>query len=59
MGIEETKAVIGIPASQILVWYRTLKVPDCVSLVRYQTGFGIAKFFSVWSGTVRNSGISI
>jgi hypothetical protein len=46
IGIEKTNAGIGIPASRILVWYRTKKVPDCVSLVWYWTFSGIVSFFS-------------
>jgi hypothetical protein len=61
--IEETIAGIGIPASQILVWYRTKKMPDCVRLVRYRTCSGIVSFFQSGTGltgcrTVRHSGIS-
>ncbi len=44
--------------------YRTKKMLDCVSLVRYRTGFGIVSFFQSGTGltgcrTVRHSGISI
>ncbi len=49
-GIEETNAGIGIPASRILVWYRTKKMPDCVSLVRYRTCSGIVSFFQSGTG---------
>jgi hypothetical protein len=64
IGIQETNAGIGIPASRILVQYQTKKMPDCVSLVRYRTGFGIVSFFQSGTGltgcpTVRQSGISI
>jgi hypothetical protein len=34
IGVEKTNAGIGIPASRILVRYRTTKMPDCVSLDR-------------------------
>ncbi len=64
IGIEETNAGIGIPVSRILVRYRTKKMSDYVSLVRYWTGFGIVCFFKSGTGltgcrTVRHSGISI
>jgi hypothetical protein len=64
IGIEETNAGIGIPASRILVRYRTKKMLDCVSLVRYWTVFGIVIFFQSGTGltgcrTVQHSGISI
>jgi hypothetical protein len=64
IGIEKTNAGIGIPASQILVLYRTKKVPDCVSLVRYQICSAIVSFFQSGTGltgcrTVLHSGISI
>jgi hypothetical protein len=49
IGIEKTNAGIGIPASPILVRYRTTKMPDCVSLVRHRTCSGIVSFFQ--SGT--------
>ncbi len=50
ISIEETDTGIGIPASRILVWwYLTNIMPDCVSLVRYQTCLGIIIFFQ--SGT--------
>ncbi len=48
MGVEETNAGINIPASFISVRLRTIKTPDCVSLVRYQTGSGIISFFAFW-----------
>jgi hypothetical protein len=38
---------IGIWHPEFLVRYQTKKMPDCVSLVRYWTGFGIVLFFSV------------
>ncbi len=64
IGIEETNADIGSPASRILVWYRTRKMPDCVNLVRYRTCSSIVSFFQSGTGltgcrTVRHSGISI
>ncbi len=63
IGIEETNAGIGNPASRILVGYRTKKMPDCVSLVRYRTCSVILRFFQSGTGltrcrTVRHSGIS-
>ncbi len=45
IGIEETNADIGIPASRILVRYLTKKIPDCFSLVRYRICSGIGSFF--------------
>jgi hypothetical protein len=64
ISIEKTNAGIGIPASRILVRYRTTKITDCVSLVRYRTCSGIVSFFQSGTGltgcqTVRHSGISI
>jgi hypothetical protein len=64
IGIEETNAGIGIPASRILVRYPTKKMLDCVSLVRHRTCSGIVIFFQSGTGltgcrTVRHSGISI
>jgi hypothetical protein len=64
IGIEKTNAGIGIPASRILVQYRTTKMPDCVSLVRFRTCSGIVSFFQSGTGltgcqTVWHSGISI
>ncbi len=64
IGIEETNAGIGIPASQILVRYRAKKMPDCASLVRYRTCSGIVSFFQSGTGltgcqTVWHSDISI
>jgi hypothetical protein len=50
IGIEETNAGIGIPASQILVRYRTKKMPDCVTLVWYRTCSGIVSFFQSSTG---------
>ncbi len=35
IGIKETNAGIGIQASRILVWYRTKRMLDCSSLIRY------------------------
>jgi hypothetical protein len=63
MGIVETNAGIGIPASRILVRYQTKKMPDCVSLVQYRTCSGIVSFFQSGTAlngcrTVRHSGIS-
>ncbi len=62
IGIDKTNA--GIPASRILAWYRTKKMPVCVSLVRYWTCSAIVSFFQSGTGltrcrTVRHSGISI
>jgi hypothetical protein len=37
-------------ASRILDQYWTKKMPDCVSLVRYWTGFGIVSFFQSGTG---------
>jgi hypothetical protein len=56
IGIEETNAGIGIPD------YRTKKMPDCLSLVRYRICSGIVSFFQSGTGltgcrTVRLSGI--
>ncbi len=64
IGIEETNADIGIPASRILVRYQTNKMPDCVSLVRYRTCSGSISFFQSGIGLtrcqkVRHSGISV
>ncbi len=50
IGIEETNAGIGIPLSRILVRYRTNKMPDCVSLVRYRACSGIVSFFQNGTG---------
>jgi hypothetical protein len=50
IGIEQTNAGIGIPASRILVWYRTQKMPDFIGLVRYQTCSGIVSFFHSGTG---------
>jgi hypothetical protein len=50
IGIEETNAGIGIPASRILVRYRTNIMPDCVSLVRYRACSGIVSFFQSGTG---------
>jgi hypothetical protein len=52
----------GIPASRILVRYRTKKLPDCVSLVRYRTCSGIVSSVHSNTGligcwTVQHSGI--
>jgi hypothetical protein len=41
---------VGIQASVILVRYRSIPVPDRVTLLQYQTGPGIGIFFL--SGTV-------
>ncbi len=62
IGIEETNAGIGIPASRILVRYWTKKMSDCVSLVHERTCSGIVSFFQSGTGltgcrTVRHSGI--
>ncbi len=64
IGIEETNAGIGIPASRILVRYRTKKMPDYVSIVWYQTCSGIVSVFQSGTGltrcwTVQHSGISV
>jgi hypothetical protein len=64
IGIEETNASIGISASRISVRYLTKKMPDCVSLVRYQTCSSIVSFFQSGTGLigcrkVLHSGISI
>ncbi len=64
IGIDKTNAGISIPASRILVRYRTSKMSDCVRLVRYRTCSGIVSFFQSDTGltgcrTVRHSGISI
>jgi hypothetical protein len=54
-------AGIGIPASCISVWYRSIPIPDWVYLSRYRTDSGIGIFG--YSGTVfrcrtvRHSGI--
>jgi hypothetical protein len=62
IGIEETNAGIGIPASIISFWHRTKEIPDCAGLVRYWIGPGIVIFFHSGTGliacrTVRHSGI--
>ncbi len=64
IGIEETNAGNGILASRILVQYRTKKMPDCVSLVWYQTCSGIVNFLHSGTGltgcrTFQHSNISI
>ncbi len=41
----KTNAGVGIPASQMLVRYRTKRMPDCVFLVRYWTCSGFVSFF--------------
>jgi hypothetical protein len=48
-GIEADAAGIGIPASGISVWYRSILVPDWVPIIRYRTDTGIGIF--VPSGT--------
>jgi hypothetical protein len=50
IGIKKSNAGISIPASRILVWYRTTKMPDCVSLVRYRTYSDIVSFFQSGTG---------
>jgi hypothetical protein len=50
IGIEQTNAGIGIPASRILVRYPTQKMPDCVGLVQYRTCSGIVSFFHSGTG---------
>jgi hypothetical protein len=62
IGIEETNAGIGIPASIISFRYRTKEMPDCAGLVRYWIGPGIVSFFNSGTGligcrTVRHSSI--
>jgi hypothetical protein len=62
IGVKETNAGIGIPASRILVRYQTKKMPDSVNLVRYQSCSGIISFFQSGTGLtrcqmVRHSGI--
>jgi hypothetical protein len=62
IGIEETNAGIGIPASFLLVRYRTKKMPDCVALFRYRTSSGIVNHFQSGTGLigcrmVRHSGV--
>ncbi len=62
IGIQETNAGIGIPASIISVRHRTKKLPDCLGLIRYRTCPGIVSFFYSGTGligcrTVRHSGI--
>jgi hypothetical protein len=44
IGILKTNAGIGIPASVIPVWYRTIKMLECVILFRYQTVYGIVSY---------------
>jgi hypothetical protein len=56
--------IFFIPASRILVRYRTKKMPDCVSLVQYQTCSGIVSSFQSGTGltgcrTVALSSISV
>jgi hypothetical protein len=63
IGIEETYAGVGIPASMTSIRYRNTKKLDCISLVRYLTCSGIASFFHSATGmtgcqTGRHSGIS-
>jgi hypothetical protein len=56
IGIQKTNAGIGIPTSIVTVWYKRKKMPDCVALLRYQTGSGIVSFFQSSTGpTVRHS----
>ncbi len=45
IGIKANVAGIGIPASSIPVQYRSIPVPDWVSLFRYRTGSGIGGIF--------------
>jgi hypothetical protein len=50
IGIEETNAGIGIPASMISVRYRNKKMPDCISLVQYWIDSGTVSFFHSGTG---------
>jgi hypothetical protein len=52
IGIEETNAGIGIPASIISFWHRTKEMPDCAGLVRYWIGPGIVIFFHSGTGLI-------
>jgi hypothetical protein len=45
IGIKANVAGIGIPASSILVQYRSTPVPDWVSLFRYRIGSGVGGIF--------------
>jgi hypothetical protein len=47
IGIEETNASIGITACIILVRYRTKKMLECISFVRYWICPGIDFFIPV------------
>jgi hypothetical protein len=64
IGIQETNAGIGIPASVFSVRYRIKKMPDCVTLIRYRAGSGIVIDFQSGTGltgcrTIRHSGSKI
>jgi hypothetical protein len=64
IGIQESNAGIGIPASIISVRYRIKKMPDCVILIRYRAGPGIVIDFQSGTGltgcrTIRHYGIQI
>ncbi len=48
--IEENNAIISVPASQILVQYRTKIMPDYISLVQYRTCSDIVTFFQSGTG---------
>jgi hypothetical protein len=51
--MEANTAGIGIPASCILVRYRSIPVPDWVLLSRYRTGSGIGVFVHSGTGLIR------